>query len=203
MSISTVRLDNQLIARLVPIGSRVLDLGCGDGELLALLKREKKAKVQGVELNEQSIYQCVAKGLSVVHSNLDDGLKGYPDDSFDYVILNESLQEVRHVDLVLKEAFRVGRRVIVGFPNFGALRSRVMLFFGGRSPVTPSLPHHWYDTPNLRFLTIQDFKQYAIEQNLEILESHYLSATGEVRLWPNLFASTAIFVVSPKGGEKS
>ena len=159
--------------------------------------------MQGVELNEQSIYQCVAKGLSVVHSNLDDGLRGYPDHSFDYVILNESLQEVRHVDLVLKEAFRVGRRVIVGFPNFAALRSRVMLCFGGRSPVTASLPYHWYDTPNLRFLTIKDFERYAADQNLEVLESHYLSATAEVRLWPNLFASTAIFVISPKEGKQS
>jgi methionine biosynthesis protein MetW len=202
MSVQASRLDHQIIARLIPTGSRVLDLGCGDGELLALLEREKKAKVQGVELNEQSIYQCVAKGLSVVHSNLDDGLKGYPDHSFDYVILNESLQEVRHVDLVLKEAFRVGRRAIVGFPNFGALSSRRMLFFSGRSPVTASLPYHWYDTPNLRFLTIKDFQQYAAEKGLEILESRFLSTKGEIRLWPNLFASTAIFVVSPKGGEK-
>jgi len=197
MSIPTVRLDNRIIARLIPTESRVLDLGCGDGELLALLAREKKAKVQGVELNEQSIYQCVAKGLSVVHSNLDDGLKGYPDHSFDYVILNQSLQEVRNIDLLLREAFRVGRRAIIGFPNFGAWRARTTLFFSGKAPVTESLPHHWYDTPNLRFLTIKDFKQYAAENDLEILESHYLSSGGEIRLWPNLFAATAIFVISP------
>jgi methionine biosynthesis protein MetW len=197
------RLDNALIARLVPTGSRVLDLGCGDGELLALLEREKNAIVQGVELNEQSIYQCVAKGLSVVHSNLDNGLKGYPNHSFDYVILNQSLQEVRNVDLVLREAFRVGRHVIVGFPNFGTWAARTMLFFGGKSPVTASLPYHWYDTPNLRFLTIKDFKRYAAEQHLKILESHYLSARGEVRFWPNLFALTAIFVISLEEGEKA
>jgi methionine biosynthesis protein MetW len=203
MTQQTIRFDHQLIARLIPTESRVLDLGCGDGELLAHLQREKKAKVQGVELNEQSIYQCVAKGLSVVHSNLDDGLKGYPDQSFDYVILNQSLQEVRNVDLVLRETFRVGRRAIIGFPNFGHWSARVMLFFGGKAPVTTSLPYHWYDTPNLRFLTIKDFQQYTVEQGLEIFESHTLSARGEVRLWPNLFASTAIFVISPKGGKKS
>jgi methionine biosynthesis protein MetW len=200
MTLSTDRLDYRIIARLIPAESRVLDLGCGDGELLAFLEREKKARVQGVELNEQSIYQCVAKGLSVVHSNLDDGLKGYPDHSFDYVILNQSLQEVRNVDLLLREAFRVGRRAIIGFPNFAYWRARGIFFFAGKAPVTPSLPHHWYDTPNLRFLTIQDFQQYAAEKNLEVLETHYLSATGEVRFWPNLFASTAIFVVSPEGG---
>jgi methionine biosynthesis protein MetW len=201
MSAPSQRLDYRIIASLIPEGSRVLDLGCGDGELLALLEREKGAKVQGVELDEQSIYQCVAKGLSVVHSNLDEGLKGYPDHSFDYVILNQSLQEVRHVDLVLRETFRVGRYAIIGFPNFGTWTARSMLFFRGKTPVTSSLPYHWYDTPNLRFLTIKDFEQYAVEQNLKILKSHFLSTSGEVRFWPSLFASTAIFVVSPKEGE--
>ncbi len=199
MNPQAIRLDHQVIAGLIPAESRVLDLGCGDGELLALLERKKKAKVQGVELNEQSIYQCVAKGLSVVHSNLEEGLKGYPDHSFDYVVLNQSLQEARNIDLILREAFRVGRRAVIGVPNFGTWSARAMLFFGGKAPVTPSLPYHWYDTPNLRFLTIKDFIQYAAEKGLEIHESHYLSIGSEVRFWPNLFASTAIFVVSPKG----
>jgi methionine biosynthesis protein MetW len=197
---SVIRLDHRVIARLIPAESRVLDLGCGDGELMALLKTEKKAKVQGVELSEKSIYECVAKGLSVVHSNLDNGLKGYPDHSFDYVILNQSFQEVRNVDLLLHEALRVGARAIVGFPNFATLASRSILFFTGKAPVTSSLPYHWYDTPNLRFLTIQDFSEYCAEQGLKILESHYLSARREIRLWPNLFAQAAIIVITPKGG---
>jgi len=195
-----LRLDYRVIARIIPEGARVLDLGCGDGELMDLLQKEKKAKVQGVELNEQSIYKCVAKGLSVVHSNLDKGLTGFPDQAFDYVILNESLQEVRNVELLLRETFRVGRRAIVGFPNFGNWKARTMIFFRGQTPVTKSLPYHWYDTPNLRFLTIKDFEEYCAVESLKIIESHCLAAKSEVRLWPNLFASTAIFVVAPKGG---
>jgi len=192
------RLDHRVITEIVPTGSKVLDLGCGDGELMDLLRRRKGAKVQGVELNEQFIYQCVAKGLSVVHSDLDSGLNGYPDDSFDFVILNQSLQQVRNIDLVLRESLRVSSRAIIGFPNFAVWSARAMLALSGRTPVTAALPFSWYDTPNLRFLTINDFRRFCVIRDFTILESRYLSARRRVRFWPNLFASLAIVVLGTK-----
>ena len=191
----TDRLDHRVIAKIVPPGTSVLDLGCGDGELMDLLRRQKGAKVQGVELNEQSIYQCVARGLSVVHSDLDSGLNGYPDHSFDFVILNQSLQQVRNVELLLRESLRVSSRVIVGFPNFAVWNARAILVLTGWTPVTSALPYAWYDTPNLRFLTIKDFRRFCINKNFRILESHYLSTHWKIYVWPNLFASAAVLVL--------
>ncbi|HVO32799.1 MAG TPA: methionine biosynthesis protein MetW [Elusimicrobiota bacterium] len=189
---ANVRPDHAIVAGMVETGARVLDLGCGDGELMAVLQREKNAKVEGVELDEQSIYQCVAKGLSVLHSDFARGLSSYPDGSFDYVILNQSLQEVRHVDWALTESFRVGRGVIVGFPNFGLWSARCSYFFSGRTPVTRSLPHRWYDTPNVRFLTVTDFKDYCRDRHYHIVDASYLNDAKPVRWRPNLFASLAI-----------
>jgi methionine biosynthesis protein MetW len=191
----TERLDHRVIAAIVSEGAKVLDLGCGDGELLELLRRQKDAQVRGVELNEQSIYQCVSKGLSVVHSDLDSGLNGYPDHSFDFVILNQSLQQVRNVELVLRESLRVSSRVIVGFPNFAVWNARAILALTGRTPVTDALPYGWYDTPNLRFLTLKDFKEFCTSKDFWILESHYLSARRKIHVWPNLFASVAVLVI--------
>lgn len=189
------RLDHQIIAHLVHEGSRVLDLGCGEGDLLQRLRQEKKANVQGVELSEQAIYKCVAKGVSVVHSDLDSGLAGYPDQSFDYVILNQSLQEVRNIDLLLQESFRVSGRLIVGFPNLAVFTSRWQLCVLGRAPVSGSRsrPYRWYDTPNLRFLSIRDFRRYCDERDFRIRRAFYLFRNRRVRLWPNLLADQAIF----------
>jgi methionine biosynthesis protein MetW len=194
----TERLDHRVIAQIVPAGARVLDLGSGDGELMDLLRRQKGAKVQGVELNEQSIYQCVARGLSVVHSDLDSGLNGYPDHSFDYVILNQSLQQVRNIELVMRESLRVSSRVIVGFPNFAVWNARAILALTGRTPVTSALPYGWYDTPNLRFLTIKDFRRFCVNKDFRILGSHYLSTRRKIYVWPNLFASVAVLVLGTR-----
>jgi methionine biosynthesis protein MetW len=190
-----VRPDHAVIAGLVEPGARVLDLGCGDGELLRLLEEEKGVAGQGIELDEKAIYECVAKGLSVFHGDIDSGLPEYPDRSFDFVILNRSLQEVRRVDYVIGEALRVGRRVVVGFPNFACLPARWSIFFRGRTPVTPALPHEWHDTPNLRFLTIDDFRAYCRERGIRVLEERFVGEGGEVRLWPNLLAPAAVFVL--------
>ncbi len=189
------RLDHEIIHRIVEPESRVLDLGCGNGDLLYLLAREKKAKVQGIELNESAIYECVKKGLSVFHSDIESGLSEYPDNSFDYVILNQSLQEVKKIDWLVGEALRIAGKLIVGFPNFAYLRARWMLFFRGRAPMTSSLPFRWYDTPNLRFLSISDFRDFCREKNLRITEAHFLGEKGAITFWPNLFALNAIFLL--------
>ncbi len=192
----SVRLDHKIIYNIVEPGSRVLDLGCGTGELLSLLAKEKSAKVQGIELSEQAIYKCVEKGLSVFHGDIDTGLTEYPDKSFDYVILNQSMQEVRKVDFVIEEALRVGKNVIVGFPNFAYWRARLRLFIKGKTPVTYSLPYRWYNTPNLHFLSISDFKEFCSEKNLTICTVYYLGKKNLVIVFPILLALNAIFIIT-------
>jgi len=191
-----LRLDHRIIYGIVGAGSKILDLGCGNGELMYLLAREKNARVQGIELDEAAIYECVKKGLSVIHGNIEEGLREYPNGSFDDVILNQSIQQVKKVDEVFEQALRIGRRIIVGFPNFAHFGARSMLFFRGRSPVTKSLPYRWNDTPNVRFLSITDFRQFCAERGLKILSAHYINEGKEVRYWPNLLAKDALFVIS-------
>jgi methionine biosynthesis protein MetW len=194
-----LRLDYQVILQWVGPGSSVLDLGCGDGELLDLLVRERRARAQGVEINEQAIYQCVARGLSVFHEDIDNGLTGYGERSFDFVILNQSLQQVKKLDVVLQEALRVGRQVIVGFPNFAHYRARSQMFFLGKTPVTPALPFQWHDSPNLHFLSILDFISYCHERKISIDKTAWIGKTRRVTVLPNLLAMMGIFLVSIAG----
>lgn len=194
-----VSLDYRVIVDLVRPDSSVLDLGCGDGTLLSLLAQEKNARAQGIEKDEHAIYQCVARGLSVFHGDLNTGLTEYPDNSFDYVVLNESLQQVALPDQVLTEALRVSKQVIVGIPNFGHISSRSFIFFKGKAPVTRSLPYEWYDTPNLHFLSISDFIDYCEARNIEIKKSVFLAKGRFVKVLPNLFAETGLFLISKNG----
>ncbi len=195
MSKTRLSLQYEIIADMVDECSTVLDLGCGGGELLYELSRAKNAKVQGIELDEESIFKCVEKGISVFHGDIEHGLVEFLDDTFDFVILNQSMQEVKNVDYVLQEALRVGKKVIVGFPNFAFIRSRMRLFFKGVVPVTSSLPYRWYDTPNVHFLSIKDFVTYCNEKKVRILQSYNLNKKCEVFVFPNLLASNAIFLL--------
>ncbi len=196
MSTEIVRLDHKVIVGIVAQNSSVLDLGCGRGELLSLLIKEKNVRGQGIEIDDSAIYECVAKGLNVFHGDIDSGLSEYQDKSFDYVILNQSLQEVKHVETVLNDALRVGKKVIVGFPNFAYYKARFQLFFGGKAPVTQSLPHNWYDSPNLHFLSISDFQDYCRAKDIKVERRIFLGAKKRVFLFANFFSGSAIFLIS-------
>lgn len=198
MSISdnTIRSDHQVILDFVQPQSSVLDLGCGNGDLLYQLVKQKQVRGQGIEIDEQAIYTCVAKGVNVIQDDIDPGLSDYDDNAFDYVILNQSLQQIQHLENVLNDALRVGKKVIVGFPNFAYYRSRFHLFFLGKAPVTPSLPYLWYDSPNLHFLSISDFIDYCWTKNLTIERQVFLGKQRQVTLFPNLFANLGIFLIS-------
>lgn len=190
-----VKPDYRAILQLITSGSSVLDLGCGSGDLLALLEREKKVRGQGIEVDDKAVFDCVTKGLNVFHGDIDTGLSEYGDKSFDYVIMHMTLQQVKKPDFVLIEAMRVGKKVIVGIPNFAHINARFQIFFRGRTPVTPSLPYEWYDTPNLHFLSILDFIEYCKKQGITIEKSVFLGTHRKVWLLPNLFAQIGIFII--------
>ncbi len=191
-----IPLDYQAISEIIEPGAKVLDLGCGTGDLMHHLVTANNVKAQGIELNEGSIYKCVEKGLSVFHSDIDSGLGSYPDKSFDYIILNQTLQEVKKVDYVIDEALRVAHKVIIGFPNFATLEARFILCFQGRAPVTESLPYRWHNTPNLRFLSIIDFMDFCKEKQLKVLRSFFFNHRRRVTFLPNLFATSVVVVVT-------
>jgi len=190
------RLDYRIITEYMTDNASVLDLGCGNGDLLQALTDAHHVRGQGIEIDEKAIYHCVEKGLNVLHGDIDSGLADYRDKSFDFVILNQSLQQVRHFEPVLKDALRVGRNVIVGFPNFAHYRSRLQLFFCGRAPVTRSLPFTWYETPNIHFLSIMDFVDYCRSRGITINAKRFIGKKHEVHVLPNLLAHDGIFVIS-------
>ena len=184
--------DQQLIARLVPPGSRVLDLGCGDGAMLDHLVRERGCSGYGVEIADANIQACVARGVNVIQLNLDEGLAMFGDASFDVVLQIDTLQHLRNAEVMLRETARVGRTGIVAFPNFGHWPNRLAVL-RGRMPVTRVLPYQWYDTPNIRVGTLQDFTALAQKNRLKILDVFGLQDGREIRFWPNARASRAVF----------
>jgi methionine biosynthesis protein MetW len=189
-----MRIEHKIILDWVNEGSSILDLGCGDGELLALLIDIKHVHAQGVELSEDAIRHCVALGLSVFQQDIDTGLSEYGDNSFDYVILNQTLQQVRKPDFALREALRVGKQVIVGFPNFVHISARLQIL-RGKVPVTKALPYEWYDTPNLHFLGLSDFKEYCKKRDIKIEKSAATTKNGKSPFLPNLFAEKGLFLL--------
>ena len=189
-------LDYEIIAELIKPSARVLDLGCGNGDLLSLLKKRKNARGAGIEIDEQAVHQCLKKGLTVVHGDIDTELLDYSNKRFDYVILYESLQQVLHPEKVILESLRVGKKVIVGIPNFCHINGRFQVFFKGNVPVTKELPDQWHDTPNLRFLSIKDFQNFCNRHRILIERKRALSHNQEIIFWPNLFAHVGIFVLS-------
>jgi methionine biosynthesis protein MetW len=190
-----VRWDHLFIVEEVPRGSRVLDLGCGRGTLLKMLADRKGVRGTGIELVEEKVYDAVAKGVTVYHGDFNEGLSYYPDNSFDYVVLSQTLQEALETVQTLLEALRVGRYVVASFPNFGHWRSRLQLLVTGRAPVTRSLPYQWYDTPNVHSLTIKDFRRFAREQQISIVQEFFVGEKGRLRFWPNLRALYGVFVL--------
>ncbi|NLT42321.1 MAG: methionine biosynthesis protein MetW [Anaerolineae bacterium] len=198
MSDAAARLAYDVIVDLVGRGSRVLDLGCGDGLLLARLMAEKGARGTGVELSQAGVQAAIARGLSVVQGDLDQGLADYRDGSFDWVILNQTLQSLVNPSLVLNEMLRVGKSALVGFPNCGHWRARWHLLLTGHMPQQASLDYRWYDTPATRLLTIADFRSYCGERGINIVREVFLTDPdgGRPTRWPNLRAETAIFVLA-------
>ena len=192
------KLEYRIILDWIKKFSSVLDLGCGSGELPKMLVKEKQVRAQGIEIDEQEIHKCVANGLSVFQQDIDTGLTEYSDKSFDYVILSQTLQQVKKPEFVLKETLRVGKQAIVSFPNFVYYPARFQIFFRGKVPVTPSLPHEWYETPNLHFLSISDFNKYCIRKKITIEDSAYITKNKEIYIFPNFFAEIGLFLISNK-----
>ena len=188
----TDRLTMQAIASLVPVASRVLDLGCGDGELLAHLQAARGCSGYGVEIDDANVLACVRRGVNVIQLNLDEGLVMFDDASFDVVLQIDTLQHLRNAETMLRETARVGRVGIVAFPNFGHWPNRLSVL-RGRMPVTKRLPYQWYDTPNIRVGTHADFEVLALRNGLNIQDSFGLHDGRTVRRAPNLMASTAVF----------
>lgn len=189
------RRDYAMIAGMVPPASRVLDLGCGEGELLAWLRQFKNVDARGVEIDGQKVQRAIARGVSVYQGDLETGLRDYPDDSFDFVILSQTLQEMHRPLGVLLEMLRVGKHVIVSFPNFGHWTVRLAHLMSGRAPKTELFPHDWYDSPNLHFLTVDDFIGLCGKQNWAIEKRIFLQGEKEIRILPNLLAETAVFSI--------
>jgi methionine biosynthesis protein MetW len=194
------RIDYKLIEDLVPKGATVLDLACGDGELLADLVREKHVHGSGVEISQAAVEACVGKGLSVFHGDLDEGLADFQDASHDVVILSLSLQQLRRPRMIVREMVRVGRLAIVSFPNFAHWGVRAQLFFLGRMPVSKEIPYQWWDTPNIHFCTIRDFRKMCREEGLCIEQELFLRSVDAPPpsrpVAPDLMARIAIFAVT-------
>ncbi len=191
-----LRPDLQIVADWVRPGTRVLDVGCGDGELLAYLGRHKSVDGRGMELSQEGVNACAANGLSVIQGDADRDLHDYPSGAFDCVILSQTIQATRDPAQVLRELARIGRRAIVSFPNFGYWRVRLKLLVCGEMPVTSTLSYQWYDTPNIHLCTVRDFKALGCQLDLSVKDAVFLRRGQRYRGWmPNALSEEAIFIL--------
>ena len=192
-----LRIDLDILQQWVPVGSRVLDLGCGDGTLLKSLADNRQTEGYGLEIDPDEITACIARGVNVIEKDINEGLTNFQNKSFDTVVMTYSMQALRRPDLVIDEMLRVGKECIVTFPNFGNIRTRVYLMLRGRMPVTKQLAYQWYDTPNIHFCTVKDFEALCAEKGIKILNRETVSSHRPDQhfnqFWPNMFAETAIY----------
>ncbi|MDF1526108.1 MAG: methionine biosynthesis protein MetW [bacterium] len=196
-------LDDQ-ISSIVADGERVLDLGCGKGDLLARLKKEHRIHESGIEIEGAAVSEAIARGLSVTHGDLEDSLTSMGKQSWDLIILNQVITVIRDPVSILRESLRAGVKVAVTFPNFAGLRTRSQLALRGRLPVTPALPYQWYDTPNIRLVTVKDFRTLCAQMEVKILKEAFVGRTKDggfrpVSTWPNLRATSALFLLKSDG----
>ena len=195
-----MRLDLTHIQRWIEPGSRVLDLGCGDGEFLEILRDQRQVNGTGIEIDQADINTAIRRGLNIIEQDMDQGLANFPDQSFDTVVMAHALQAVHFPDRVLEEMLRIGRQCIITFPNFGHWRCRLYLGTRGRMPVSRFMPYTWYDTPNIHFCTVRDFEALCRERGIRILERDMVGNTERepllANVWPNLFATTAIYLIT-------
>ncbi len=190
--LATIRPDFAAIAAWIPQGASVLDLGCGDGSLLRYLQDTRGARGYGVEISDLNIVTCIQNGVNVIQGDLESGLSGFESDAFDFVVLSQTLQAMRHTEALMQEILRVGRAGIVSFPNFGYWKNR-MNVLRGNMPVSEDLPYQWYDTPNVHLCTLHDFEAFCHVHKVHIMERRVMTGDSEVRLLPNLLGSTAVY----------
>jgi methionine biosynthesis protein MetW len=191
--------DFAIIGEIIQPGARVLDLGCGEAELLAWLIDHKNIQARGVEISPVKVRRAIARGVSAYQGDIDEGLADYPDRAFDYVILSQTLQEVREPLKVLKEMLRVGKKAIVAFPNFGHWRVRLSMLVSGQAPRTKIFPYDWYESPNIHVLSVTDFERLAEQKGFPIERRFFLSGSRRITLMPNLLAEVAVFLVGQAG----
>jgi len=196
-NVTQYRQDFAIIANWVKFGSKVLDLGCGDGELLQFLRSSLEIKGYGVEKDDTNLIACVKNGINVIQMDLEDGLSGFEDQSFNTVILSQTLQAMHNTEEIVLEMLRVGKEIIVTFPNFGYWRNRMQIT-AGRMPVSKALPYQWYDTPNVHLCTINDFDYFCHHHSIEILERRVITDGKEVSFMPNLLGSLAMYRLKSK-----
>lgn len=190
------RSDFAIIGEIIEPNSRVLDLGCGEGELLQWLAQNKNVDARGVEISPAKVRRAIGRGVSAYQGDIDEGLADYPDQAFDYVLLSQTLQETRAPLKVLREMLRVGRRVIVAFPNFGHWKVRLSMLFTGQAPKTALFPYEWFDSPNIHILSVRDFEKLAEREGMRIERRFFLSGSRKITVLPNLLAEVAVFLVA-------